>query len=95
MQMLRLQLRKISIAGIWQMVGVENIPIPEIQGVVGGSHSGGKQVKQVRYAELLGSGHYIANDQPDVLVTLLKDWIGGLSAEKQHITKESLAIVEE
>jgi hypothetical protein len=55
----------------------------------------GKQVKQVRYAELLGSGHYIANDQPDVLVTLLKDWIGGLSAEKQHITKESLAIVEE
>ena len=44
-------------------------------------------MKQVRYAELLGSGHYIANDQPDVLVALLKDWIGGLSAEKQHITK--------
>ncbi len=48
----------------------------------------GKQVKQVRYAELLESGHYIAHDQPDVLAALLKDWIGGLSAEKQHITKE-------
>ena len=51
----------------------------------------GKQVKQVKYAELLGSGHYIANDQPDILSGLLKTWLTGLSEEKmQHITKEKV-----
>lgn len=55
----------------------------------------GKQVKQVRYTELLESGHYIAHDQPDVLAALLKDWIGGLLAEKQHITKEAVEMLQE
>ena len=55
----------------------------------------GKQVKQVRYAELLGSGHYIAHDQPDILAALLKGWISGLSADRQHITKESMQMVQE
>ena len=35
-----------------------------------------KQVKQVKYTELINSGHYAPVDQPDVFVALLKNWIG-------------------
>jgi len=48
--------------------------------VVAGKTVGyGKQVKQVKYTELLESGHYVANDQPDVFASLLKDWLAGLA----------------
>jgi hypothetical protein len=54
-----------------------------------------KQVKQLKYTELISSGHYVAVDQPDVFVALLKDWLAGLGDQKGYITKESYTIVEE
>lgn len=50
-----------------------------------------KQVKQVKYTELIGSGHYSPVDQPDIFVALLKDWIAALGQQQQrHITSEKL-----
>ncbi len=50
--------------------------------VVGGNTVGySKQVKQVKYTELLSSGHYAPVDQPDVFLALLKDWLAGLGQE--------------
>lgn len=37
-----------------------------------------KQVKQLKYTELINSGHYSPVDQPDIFVALLKDWVAGL-----------------
>ncbi len=49
----------------------------------------GKQVKQVKYTELLNAGHYVSHDQPKVFGTLLNDWLKGISEERtSHITLE-------
>ena len=50
-----------------------------------------KQVKQVKYTELINSGHYAPVDQPDVFVALLKNWIGvSEEQEQKHITVEKI-----
>ena len=50
----------------------------------------GKQVKQVKYTELLNAGHYVSHDQTKVFGNLLNDWIKGLSQENSgHIISEA------
>lgn len=52
-------------------------------------------MKQVKYTELLGSGHYVAVDKADVFLAMLKEWLAGLGERDGHITKEKILFVEE
>lgn len=50
--------------------------------IEGSSVGYGKQVKQVKYSELLNAGHYIINDQPKVFAYLLNNWLSGLNSSQ-------------
>lgn len=48
--------------------------------IEGSSVGYGKQVKQVKYTELLNAGHYLVNDQTKVFAVLLNNWLVGLAS---------------
>lgn len=51
-----------------------------------------KAVKQVAYAEVINSGHYLWIDKPLVVNSLLKDWLGVKEEQPMSLRTEEVMI---